>query len=75
MTNPFKEFRADGWPLCPHCGKDELGSYLIWTGEGDKPSIQSYINAGMYCYYCRLVFIPMPITADEWNEYIKGQVK
>ncbi len=48
-------FRADGWPLCPNCGEDELYSLLNWNGEGDRPAIESYIDAGMRCYRCSWV--------------------
>ncbi len=52
--NEFKEFREDGWPLCPQCGEDELYSLVMlnWTGEGPHPSIQECIAGGMRCYYC-----------------------
>lgn len=45
------ERRADGWPLCPHCGEDELWSPLIWDGD-EKPPLQDFIDAGLNCYYC-----------------------
>lgn len=53
MTAQFKEFRKDGWPLCPQCEEDELYSYLMlgWTKD-ERPSIQECINAGMQCYRC-----------------------
>ncbi len=46
------ERRQDGWPLCPHCGEDELWSPLIWDGEDERPSIDAYTAAGLSCYYC-----------------------
>ena len=45
-------FRDDGWPLCPHCGDDELWSRLQWDGKGARPPIQDYIDAGLSCYRC-----------------------
>lgn len=44
--------RADGWPLCPHCGEDELWSPFIWDGEGAKPPLEAWIAAGLRCYRC-----------------------
>lgn len=44
------EYRADGWPLCPCCGEDELWSPLIWLDE--RPSIEDFIAAGLRCYLC-----------------------
>jgi predicted RNA-binding Zn-ribbon protein involved in translation (DUF1610 family) len=32
VTNPgeaYREFRKDGWPLCPGCGDDELWSNAV----------------------------------------------
>jgi hypothetical protein len=46
------EYRADGWPLCPRCGEDELWSLLQWNGEGERPPMSEYIVAGLSCYYC-----------------------
>ena len=46
----FKEYRADGWPLCPHCGGDELWSPLIWLDE--RPPVKDFIAAGLRCYLC-----------------------
>lgn len=33
---PDYKTRADGWPLCPSCGEDELWSPLVW--EDVRPS-------------------------------------
>lgn len=46
----FREYRDDGWPLCPKCGEDELYSHLHWMGE--RPPLQAFIAAGMACYTC-----------------------
>lgn len=54
--------RADGWPLCPHCGDDELWSFLMWNGDGDRPALQSYIDAGLSCYCCGPVLPPKEAT-------------
>lgn len=56
MTNnsapPYMEFRADGWPLCPQCGDDELYSLLYWNGLTERPPLREWIDAGMKCYLC-----------------------
>jgi len=52
----YKEFRQDGWPLCPNCGEDELWSRFIWCGDGTiipKPTMDDYINDGLQCYRCQ----------------------
>lgn len=52
--SPYKEFRKDGWPLCPQCGEDELYSHLMlgWTDPDSKPTVQECIDTGMKCYRC-----------------------
>lgn len=40
------ELRADGWPLCPACGEDELGD--LSDGPADP-------YADLYCYRCARV--------------------
>jgi hypothetical protein len=52
MTLRLTTFRADGWPLCPQCGEDELWSPYYWEGTGVQPPIQTYIDAGLTCYQC-----------------------
>jgi hypothetical protein len=47
---PDYETRADGWPLCPSCGEDELWSPLVW--EDVRPSVEAFIAAGLTCYRC-----------------------
>jgi hypothetical protein len=46
------ELRADGFPICPCCGEDELRSFLQWDGDGERPATADYIAAGPRCYYC-----------------------
>jgi hypothetical protein len=46
------EYRADGWPLCPHCGEDELWSQLHWDGLTDRPPLAAWLAAGLRCYRC-----------------------
>lgn len=51
----LKEFREDGWPLCPACGEDELWSPLLWNLPGNNeevPPVQVFIDAGLKCYRC-----------------------
>lgn len=43
---------GDGWPICPGCGQDELWSRLSWNGEGERPPVTAYIEAGLSCYAC-----------------------
>lgn len=49
----YKEFRKDGWPLCPKCGEDELYSQMPWTDESNKPTIGEFIEGGLQCYRCQ----------------------
>jgi hypothetical protein len=37
------EYRADGWPLCPRCGEDELWSAAVPADAGGD----------LQCYECR----------------------
>lgn len=48
----FAAYRADGWPLCPRCGEDELWSPLVWGGRGERPTVEAYLAAGVRCYRC-----------------------
>lgn len=48
----IKEYRKDGWPICPNCGKDELWSKLLWLGDSDRPPLADWIVAGLSCYCC-----------------------
>jgi len=48
----FTEFRADGWPLCPNCGEDELSAPTAWNGTDPRPTIQQFIDAGIFCMQC-----------------------
>ena len=52
--SPYKEFRADGWPLCPSCGEDELWSaaMLHWMGDGPRPTLEACLAGDMTCYRC-----------------------
>lgn len=65
----FKEFRADGWPLCPQCEEDELYSYLMlsWTKD-EPPTIDECIATGMQCYCCswksRIAALPKRVFTD-----------
>lgn len=47
---PDFKYRADGWPLCPACGEDELWSRLYW--EDVRPALSAFIAAGLRCYCC-----------------------
>ena len=50
----FKEFRSDGWPLCPTCGEDELFSGLMfrWNGEGPRPTLDECFARDFGCNFC-----------------------
>lgn len=51
----FKEYRKDGWPLCPKCGEDELVSALciLATSVPDrKPTIAECLSNGFHCGWC-----------------------
>lgn len=53
-NQPYKEFRADGWPLCPRCEEDELYSLkmLNYFGDSKAPSLQACLEGEMRCYRC-----------------------
>jgi hypothetical protein len=48
----YTETRADGWPICPCCGEDELWSGFTWDGLTDRPPMQAWIDHGLRCYKC-----------------------
>lgn len=57
------KYREDGWPLCPNCGEDELYSRFNWNGEGERPPIQEWIDAGLACYNCAWTNVkPLPLS-------------
>ena len=41
-VGPYREHRADGWPLCPRCEEDELYSLDV------PPTIPTIVG----CYRC-----------------------
>lgn len=49
-----REFRADGWPLCPWCGENEVYSLvaLAWFDPGRKPSFEDMASGPFKCYGC-----------------------
>jgi hypothetical protein len=49
----FREFRADGWPLCPRCEEDELYSFLALT-EARRVTVAECLAdpRGFRCYRC-----------------------
>lgn len=57
-TNTFTEFRADGWPLCPNCGEDELWcDYTrFWHEYGHQPTVIQCIAIGLQCHLCHSVY-------------------
>lgn len=56
----YREFRHDGWPLCPRCGEDELMSGLAYavvgcfppSEDGRKALLHTYLMAGTRCLFC-----------------------
>lgn len=48
----YKEFRPDGWPLCPRCGEDELYSLFLCADIDKKPTQEELIADGLRCYSC-----------------------
>ena len=48
--------RADGWPLCPTCGEDEVWSPLIVeddSGYPRTPTLEEYMEYGAFeCLAC-----------------------
>ena len=52
MNEQPTEFRADGWPLCPLCGEDEVASPLMWTEDMDRPTLAEFIAGPLRCLWC-----------------------
>ncbi len=48
----FEDYRADGWPLCPKCGNDELQNPRVGTGAVTTPTLQAFIQDGLKCLAC-----------------------
>ncbi len=48
----FREFRSDGWPLCPVCEEDELYSPLMWTEDLDRPTLSEFMDGPLHCLRC-----------------------
>lgn len=50
----FKEYRKDGWPLCPRCNDDELLSCLmmVWCKRCTKPTLAQCLSNGFFCLNC-----------------------
>lgn len=72
--NKIKEYRADGWPLCPQCEEDELYSLLQWNGDGERPLLADYIAAGLRCYRCWWA-TPDCFEEDYQAYLIKGRIR
>lgn len=54
IIEQFKDFRKDGWPVCPKCGDEELWcpGFVAWTREEDKPTLAQCYFKGFKCYRC-----------------------
>lgn len=51
----YREFKEDGWPLCPHCRLDELfcpDTYRFVISNKHNPNIEECIALGLQCYAC-----------------------
>lgn len=55
----FKEFRRDGWPLCPQCEEDELYSVYLMTDHAltrqmreEKIPAEELLRYPFRCYQC-----------------------
>lgn len=66
VTDFFSEFRADGWPLCPRCGLDELYSHIAQPVP-DGATVLDWVQAGLTCYACQfqIQFQDGAVTAPE----------
>lgn len=47
------EHRADGWPLCPRCGNDELFSTMPPIEFIGEPPLSRFFGYRFSCYWCR----------------------
>lgn len=59
MAEAFKEFRKDGWPLCPRCEEDELYSCYAMTShctdrqlKGETITVEESLRYPFKCYRC-----------------------
>lgn len=77
--NVFKEFRADGWPLCPVCEEDELwcpGSTRFHNEQQRPPTVAECVHMGLVCYRCQNSFAEGRITSIKaWEEVEPGLFK
>lgn len=51
-ATPFTEYRADGWPLCPWCGEDELWSNFMEKPPDYTGTLEQYLACELRCYLC-----------------------
>lgn len=65
----FREFRKDGWPLCPRCEEDELWSSVAIAATRTV-TLEECWNGDFTCYY---VCCSGPIRAGE--RYARHAVK
>lgn len=51
-----REFRPDGWPLCPECGEDEVYSHALLGVEAWEakklPTLDEIAGERFQCYRC-----------------------
>lgn len=79
LASVFKEYQADGWPLCPVCEEDELycpGSTAFNHEQKRPPTVDECIAMGLVCYRCQNSFAEGKITSIEpWVEVEPGLFK
>jgi len=53
----FKQYRRDGFPLCPKCGEDELVSSvcMLWDIEKWPPPMPDILQGGFHCMNCEFI--------------------
>ena len=61
----YKEFREDGFPLCPSCGEDEL--YTL----GKIPDDTDYANLYIRCYVCNFDSLIASLNESGLTNFVK----
>lgn len=63
--------RADGWPLCPQCGEDEVWSTFRPSPPDYRGTLEQYLSetATLRCYRCGWAAEARAATAQGglWN--------
>lgn len=77
-THIFKDFRDDGFPLCPQCDQDELYSHVVrhWNSVraiSPMPAIQEILKGDFTCYACNWTS-EKPLTPAETVSELIGRL-